>query len=327
MDPSSALTKLLELATDLQKSASTFSQPSDNPIPDQGISLLQAKTATLLRYNLNLIRFLCLKTKGQSIKSITPSLIQDWIALERIHPLEKKIRHQIDNLLNAVAAQARGKETEAEKFARRKSAALFDSAASSASDDEQPEVPETEQLVPDTNVADDVTQARTDERLQKQHIRKQSRLLRDEGVQEALADLQGRPDEIRDDDFGNVKKTNMLQRLLREDEKRMRYEEEHMTRLGVSKKDKKRKRDIERAMMGPGLEGMDEFSGLIAVADRVIGHKKRKGGDNGALIRGGNGGSGIDEDELKVQQLDEMLEGSGRKKKSGGAKRKKRRRV
>lgn len=326
MDPSSGLNKLLQLATDLQNAEPPPAQLPDNPNPDHGVSLLQAKTATLLRYNLNLIRFLRLKTTGQSIQSLTPSLIRDWIALERIHPLEKKIRHQIDALLSAVAAQSLGKETEAEKFARRKSAALFDPAGSSTSDDEQEEIQQPEHSVVETQIADDVNQSRAEERLQKQRIRRQSRLLRDEGVQEALADLQGRPDEIRDDDFGNVKKSSMLQQLLREDEKRMQYEEENMTRLNLSKKDKKRKRDIERAMMGPGLEGMDEFSGLIAVADRVIGHKKGKGDGDWTRNTMDNGGGGVEEDELKVQQLDEMLGGGERKKKSGGMRRKKRRR-
>eukprot|EP00177_Eucheuma_denticulatum_P008432 GFKZ01015329.1.p1 GENE.GFKZ01015329.1~~GFKZ01015329.1.p1 ORF type:complete len:328 (-),score=82.25 GFKZ01015329.1:1106-2089(-) len=326
MDPSSVLQKLLQLAADLEKSTTPSSQLTDTPNPKHGVSLLQAKTATLLRYNLNLIRFLRLKTTGQSIQSLAPSLIQDWIALERIHPLEKKIRHQIDALLSAVAAQSLGKETEAEKFARRKAAALFDPARTSTSDDDQVESQQPDHSVVDTQVAEDVNESRAEERQQKERIRKQSRLLRDEGVQEALADLQGRPDEIRDDDFGNAKKSSMLQRLLREDEKRMQYEEEHMTRLNLSKKDKKRKRDIERAMMGPGLEGMDEFSGLIAVADRVIGHKKGSRDGNWTKDAIGNGSGGVEEDELKVQQLDEMLGGSEKKKKSGGMRRNKRRR-
>lgn len=332
MDVANAFLKVQKLSAELRKFPPEIASllDVDGASADHAISLLQAKSATLLRYNRNLIRLVQLKAEGEPIQPIAEKLVADWVALERIRPLEKKIRHQIDSLLRAVAAQAIGKESEADRFKRRQSSALFESGGDESdekSDEgvghetEEEQVAEKTPLDATTEVMHDEQDARKDAQEAKERTKKQARVLRDEDVREMLAELKGRPDELRDDDFGGAKKNRVLQRLLQEDEERMKYEEEHMTRLNVSRKDKKRRRNIVRAMEGPGLDGMDEFSGLIAVADRVISHRKDKGDEGKVMDSAG------DDEEIKIRQLEKITEHmSGGKVKSSSKSVKKRRR-
>lgn len=332
MDAVDAFLNVQKLSADLRKFAPEIASllDTDHINSHHAISLLQAKSATLLRYNRNLIRLVQLKIKGEPIQSIADKLVADWVALERIRPLEKKIRHQVDSLLKAVAAQAAGKESEADRFKKRQSAALFGSGGDEIdergdhriehqADEEQLE--EKSLLDPIAEVVHDEQDARKAAQEVKEQAKKQARILRDEDVREMLAELKGRPEELRHDDFGSAKKSTVLRTLLRDDEERMRYEEENMTRLSISKKDKKRRRNIERAMEGPGLDGTDEFSGLIAVADRVMSHGRDQG--NESKVRDSAG----DDEEVKIQQLGEITERmNGGKVKSLSKSGKKRRR-
>lgn len=51
-----------------------------------------------------------LKVNGESIKdtSYIDSLIEDRVVLEKIRPLEKKLRYQIDKLLKATSTSLTG---------------------------------------------------------------------------------------------------------------------------------------------------------------------------------------------------------------------------
>lgn len=321
MDPIQAFNQATNLCTTLSKN--TVSQLSSLPLASSdGISLLDAKSATLLRYNLNLVRFAKSKLRGDSIQPIAQQLVSDWVALERIRPLEKKIRYRVDALLKSVSAREAGKESEAERFQRRQSAALFDEFAVQNLQDTNETANHEEEMVEEVEQMDMEMMEAERKKEEKERIRREIRVVRDENVREMVAELRGLPEQVDASDMTGVRKNHILQRLLREDEKRIQYEEDHMTRLSMSKKDKKRKREIERAMEGEGVDDMDEFSGLIAVADRVMSYRGETGND-------GDGKKNPDRDntELKMQQLDAMATNSAqkrRKKRSSSAKKSRR---
>lgn len=308
-----ALNKVQGLSTQLCKFGSeiaTFCE-NDETFGEEGISLLQAKSATLMRYNRNLVRLAQARVKGKTIESIAEKLVQDWVALEKIRPLERKLRHQIDKLLKTASRKGSTNAGDADRHRPDPSALVFDSDADGSAGEEDDGVYRPPRIA---EVIYDAGGEKKAARERKERERAQARAMRSEGVREMLAEVKGLPEEIRDDEMGGTQKNAAVQRLLREDEKRRKYEEENFTRLNVTRKDKKRRRDIERAMEGPALDGADEFAGLTAVADRVF---TRKGTGSGK--KEGKERNETNEEQYKLHKLDEIteaMEGNGRKSSS-----------
>ena len=270
---------------------------------ESGISLLQAKSATLMRYNLNLIRYTQARIRGVDVTSITEKLVQDWVALSKIKPLEKKLQYQIDNLLKASASRAKGLIDDENRHRPDPSAFVMDD------DEEEEEQNAKNGVYRPPRLAEVVYDPRDEKQRMKDIKEKQRarmRTIRSEGVREMLAEIKGRPEEIRESDVNGVQNSKQLRRLMREDEERRRYEEDNFTRLNVTRKDKKRKRDIARAMDGPMNGQSDEFSNLLAITDRVMDGKKKK-------VENENQESFSAEQEQKMKQLDEIANNLQRK--------------
>lgn len=307
-----ALNKVRDLSSELRNFGSEIAAlcENDETAGEEGISLLQAKSATLMRYNRNLIRFAQARVKGQTIEPVAEKLVQDWVALEKMRPLERKLRHQIDKLLKTASRKGAAEIDEADRHRPDPNALVFDSDAEGSAGEEDEGIYRPPRIAEVVYDGGDKKAARE----RKERGRAQARAVRSEGVREMLAEIKGLPEEIRDDEMGGTKKSAAVQRLMREDEKKRKFEEENFTRLNVTRRDKKRRRDIERAMEGPALAGADEFAGLMAVADRVM---TRKGTGSGS--KAGQGRNDMDEEQYKLQKLDEItdaMEGGGRRSSS-----------
>ncbi|KAJ3221708.1 hypothetical protein HDU78_000342, partial [Chytriomyces hyalinus] len=78
---------------------------SSNSVPtSKGVSLLEIKLHGLLSYLTNLSFFILLKLHGQSTSELHPSverLIEMRVILEKIKPMEVKLKYQIDKVLKA----------------------------------------------------------------------------------------------------------------------------------------------------------------------------------------------------------------------------------
>ncbi|TPX71023.1 hydroxyisourate hydrolase [Chytriomyces confervae] len=78
---------------------------SSNSVPtSKGVSLLEIKLHGLLSYLTNLSFFILLKLHGQSTSDLHPSverLIEMRVILEKIKPMEVKLKYQIDKVLKA----------------------------------------------------------------------------------------------------------------------------------------------------------------------------------------------------------------------------------
>ena len=70
---------------------------------DQGISLLEVKCHSLLSYMTHLSYFILLKLQGMSVEGhpCTTSLVELRTVLEKIKPLENKLKYQIDKLVKS----------------------------------------------------------------------------------------------------------------------------------------------------------------------------------------------------------------------------------
>lgn len=305
-----ALNKVRDLSTELRKFGSEIATlcENDETAGEEGISLLQAKSATLMRYNRNLVRLAQARIKGQTIEPIAEKLVQDWVALEKTRPLERKLRHQIDKLLKTASRNLSTNAGDADRHRPDPSALVFDSDADGSAGEEDDGIYRPPRIA---EVVYDGGGEKKAARERRERERAQARAVRSEGVREMLAEVKGLPEEIRDDEMGGTKKSAAVQRLMREDDKRRKYEEDNFTRLNVTRKDKKRRRDIERAMEGPALDGADEFAGLMAVADRVITRKGTASGNKAGRER-----NETHEEQYKLRKLDEIteaMEGKGRK--------------
>lgn len=299
MDPVQALQKVSDMCAELQKNAlSTVSVCNESPASDEGISLLQAKSSTLLRYNLNLMRMARLRVQGKPISNVAERLVEDWVALEKIRPLERRLRYQIDALLKSASAPP---GNDRNRHRPDPSAVVVDSDVEEEADEgamyRPPRIAE---------VVFDGDGERRKEREKRQRERAHIRKMRSEGVQEMLAEVKGRPEVLREEDFGSGRKSAAVTRLLKEDEQRTKYEEEHFTRLTVTRKDKKRRRDIERALEAQGMDVANEFGGLVAIADRVAGVKGSTRGQQSKVA--GSGVVAAREEEEKIKALDEITD-------------------
>ncbi|EGC33089.1 hypothetical protein DICPUDRAFT_81100 [Dictyostelium purpureum] len=76
----------------------------NNEIPtNKGISFLETKYQLLLSYCLNITYFLMLKSSGSSIKDhpVIDQIVKCRTMLEKIQPLDKKLKYQVDKLLKS----------------------------------------------------------------------------------------------------------------------------------------------------------------------------------------------------------------------------------
>jgi len=318
MDVAEALQKVKDISSDLQQFGRKVSSLCDGSEDvNEGISLLQAKSATLMRYNYNLTQLVLAKLQGRGIETIAEKLVEDWVVMEKIRPIEKKLRYQIDALLKNAKSQSSERQTDADRHRPDPSAVVIDEDADGSPDGEAgvyrpPRIAE---------VVYDGDRSKKDKREEREREKYKARTLRSEGVREMLAEVKGRPEEVRDDELGGTRKSAAVQRLMREDAERRKFEEENFTRLNVTRKDKKRRRDIERALEGPTMDGSNEFADLIAVADRVTGSSGKRGKP---ISR--KESTSRSEEQYKLEKLDEITESinrgpNGSGKRSRGKKR------
>ena len=74
---------------------------------DQGVSLIQVKLHSLLGYLQHLAYLILLKINGSEIdEELMNSLIEHRLVLEKIKPMEVKIKYQIDKLMKSAALNA-----------------------------------------------------------------------------------------------------------------------------------------------------------------------------------------------------------------------------
>lgn len=115
-----AIEDLMAVVGDLTAKASTLSDQlepmlariKDSPSTAAGVSLLEVKFHTLLSYLSHLGVFTLMKLQGKRPITGHPSieaLVEARTVLEKIRPLEQKLKYQIDKLLKTAVMHADGK--------------------------------------------------------------------------------------------------------------------------------------------------------------------------------------------------------------------------
>lgn len=270
---------VLESVEELCKRVAQYSSGDTS----QGVGLLDVKSHALLKYTASLCRYAASRVAPapeDDIPQLKDDLVTQWVVLDRVRPMEKKLRPYLETILKRAAAS----DTSAARPRPGNFVADSDEDASASdgsredgaggADGDEP----AEKLYKAPRIAEvvyDGDEEQLEARAQRKREKLSSRLSRNRGVRDMIAEVAGRPEEVRDDgDFATAGDSRQVDALRREEEERLRYEEENFTRLTVTRKDKKRRRVLEKAVERSGGSvdaGGDPFADLMGVADRVIG--------------------------------------------------------
>ncbi|KAG1714059.1 Neuroguidin [Nymphon striatum] len=110
----SDLPKLMSLVSNINKQIATIIKEieilsdriEDSPGTSQGISFLEVKYHLLLEYVMNLSHLVMMKLEGQNIANspTVERLVEIKVVLEKMRPIDHKLKYQIDKLLKIVAS-------------------------------------------------------------------------------------------------------------------------------------------------------------------------------------------------------------------------------
>lgn len=298
--------QLIPAAESLAKQAAAYASAHSSA----GLPLYDAKVHVLLRYTASLCRYAAARARGDpegDIAGLQQGLVEGWAMLDRARPIEKAARPTLEGLLKR-AARARaasaanvpvrnvaGKNDAVPNIAPRPDPGNLvmddDDGAENDSGSEhgQGEKGEDAKMYRPPRIAEVVYDGERDvmeEREARARAKMQARAARSRSVREMLAEVSGRPDEVRDNDEDEEGAAGReMARLRREEEERTRYEEDNFTRLNITREDRKRRQRLATAAERSGIVGDvggDAFADLMGVAERVIGKgsaSKRAGED------------------------------------------------
>lgn len=248
---------------------------------EDGVSLLRLKSALLLRYTANLTRFAAARIRGEApTNAVRTNLVSQWAALERIRPLERRLRSQLD----ALAATANSTAP-----MHRPNASAMVNASDSSSDEEEDATSAVKPYVPprfaavNADLKDETRRAERD-------AKRTERMRRGAGARAMLDELRGMPDRVDEE----VREGSEMRA-------RARFEEMNFVRMSRSKRDRQVVERLQKAARGETRHG--ELAGLAGIADRVI--KKKD-------VQAASPRDGVMEMTSKVRALDEASNGGSR---------------
>lgn len=230
---------------------------SDEIQTSQGVSFLEVKYQLMLQYVLELAYFVHLKISGKTIEGnpVIPSLVELRVVLDKMKPIEAKLKYQIDKLVRAAvvdttakAGKKEGEETTIADAVNADPLAFKPNPLNllnkNDQEDEEDEEDDTKEdgvyrppkLAPvsyDENAGRKAGKKERDEaRLKEKQSR--SRLMKD-----LMTEMSENPEEV--DVFGGVNEgTGYGDRIDNLIQEKNQYEEDNYVRLAVTRKEKQR---------------------------------------------------------------------------------------
>nr|XP_023395854.1 neuroguidin isoform X1 [Loxodonta africana] len=266
---------------------------------EKGLSFLEVKDQLLLMYLMDLSHLILHKASGGSLQGHAAALrlVEIRTVLEKIRPLDQKLKYQIDKLVKTAVTGSLS-ENDPLRFKPHPSNMM---SKLSSEDEEEDEAEEGQseasgkksvkgaskkyvppRLVP---VHYDETEA---EREKKRLERAKKRALSSSVIRELKEQYSDAPEEIRDARHPHVTRQSQ------EDQHRVNYEESMMVRLSVSKREKGRRKRA--SVMSSQLHSLTHFSDISALT---------------------GGTPHLDEDQNPIKKRKKILK-KGRKKKDLG---------
>lgn len=206
-----------------------------------GLSFLELKNHVMLDYMANLTYIMLRKCSGKSIngEKAIERICEDRTVLEKMKPIEKKLRYQIDKAIK-VAESGKLSSDDPLNF-RPNLSALKNEGSDDENDDDSddsgdeataPKANKVGKYVPPKNVPSfDAGDVETLERNEEERNKKRSL------SKSIMEDLRRQHSDLPDEEHSNVHDTMRAQQIAKMKE-RIRYEEDNFMRLPLTKKDK-----------------------------------------------------------------------------------------
>eukprot|EP01098_Paradermamoeba_levis_P009721 TRINITY_DN4067_c0_g1_i2.p1 TRINITY_DN4067_c0_g1~~TRINITY_DN4067_c0_g1_i2.p1 ORF type:complete len:650 (+),score=283.09 TRINITY_DN4067_c0_g1_i2:47-1951(+) len=249
---------------------------------NKGLSFLEVKYHLLLSYCINVTFYLLLKASGKSIKDhpVINELIRIRTVLEKIKPLDVKLKYQIDKLLKTAAV---GSITHAENdgLQYKPNPKALSKGSSGGSAELAAEAPAGEEEKTGLYRAPRISAVRYEEdekgdkKKEKEAKKAKERAKKSSMLQFLREQFSEAPEEYNSNltDF-----TDERSKIMDEEKKRAEFEEEHFMRLPLTKQDRsKRKKALINNEFGD-LEDFADIGGLDKSEGRsvTVGMKKKE---------------------------------------------------
>ncbi|CAO3641466.1 unnamed protein product [Cunninghamella echinulata] len=245
---------------------------------NKGVSFLETKYQIMIQYILQLAFIIHSKISGKSIKDhpVIESLVELRVILERMKPIETKLKYQIDKLVRtAVMGEqqlAKDKDSQVNDpmaFKPNPQNLLAKDGESEDEDDDDEfnndkstgvyRPPKMAPVAYEENVTKKSRQEKNEERLREKASR--SRLMKD-----LMTEMNDAPEEV--DVFGGVNEgTGYGEQMDRKIKEKNDYEENNYMRLAVTRKEKKHLRAKNKMRFESEFDNLNDFSNLVGIQD------------------------------------------------------------
>jgi len=207
----------------------------------EGLSFLEMKNHVMLDYLSNLTYVMLRKCSGKSINNekAIERICEDRTVLEKIKPIEKKLKYQIDKALKVCET---GELSKDDPLNHRPNLDAFKGDSDSNESDEEENDSQAAKsnksgkYVPPKNVPAFVDDAETLEKNEEERQKKRSL------SKSILEDLRRQHSDLPDEEHTSV--DTMRAKQIAQMKERIRYEEDNYTRLPLTKKDKHKRRQM-----------------------------------------------------------------------------------
>ncbi|KAB0380724.1 hypothetical protein FD755_008508 [Muntiacus reevesi] len=223
---------------------------------EKGLSLLEVKVQLLLMYLMDLSHLILDKASGGSLQGhpAVLRLVEIRTVLEKLHPLDQKLKYQIDKLVKTAVTGSLG-ENDPLRFKPHPSNMMPQEGQSGASGKKSGKGTAKKYVPPrSVPVHYDETEA---EREKKRLERAKRRALSSSVIRELKEQDSDAPEEIRDARHPHVTRQSQ------EDQHRINYEESMMLRLSVSKRERGQRKRAN--VMSSQLHSLTHFSDIGAL--------------------------------------------------------------
>ncbi|KAJ3435875.1 neuroguidin [Anaeramoeba flamelloides] len=253
----------------ITKQADTFLEKlnGSNVTTENGISLLESKQHLLLSYCIELLFYSAFRTKGNfsSDHDLIDKLIKKRVIIEKIKPIEHKIKYQIDKLIklalsgtsDLLKSSQKGSESklkQVQPFSNDQDPLSFkpnlDSLVSKFDQDDDSGLYKTNKIA-----SVEFLDPKDYKKKQKKREKLEKQVKNSEILQELREEFATTPRVI------SHKKLNRYEQEIENNEERVKeFEEEHMTRISLTKKHRKKMRTLKHK--SDDFNKFDRFSTL-----------------------------------------------------------------
>ena len=285
---SSKVMPLASLIKDMRASFAAHADRSDDREVEL-VKYLELKQQLLLSYCTNILFYLLLKVEGQSVKShpVMKQLLELRYAMEKMKPLDNKLKPQLDRLMKAtaggtaslkpnLASMLNNVPTKASKAGgARKDASEEEEDQGDGSEGE--EDPHAGVYRPPKMSAAIFRENENAAQKAEKKMAKQRKKLRNNEILESLREeFSEAPEAVSS--TGVLGKTSEEKRIEEEMEERRVFEEDRFTRLALTRKDKQAIKRREREAMKGGMNTDDLMVDIGDIGDIEHMVSAKKGG-------------------------------------------------